>query len=153
MAVPAVSPRGETAVSEDRPVIVVVEQEGGDLGSSSRLLESRFRVVTCPVERVALEFVSESRPAAVLQDASTLYLAGAAVVERWRAASPRTRVLFVDRDGPWALLMEPSPEEPGQVKINPCAIGEIASAVDELLKGDDAGSKEVEDGRMAFLAV
>jgi len=61
-------------VSYETPKIVVVEQGQGDQNSPSRLLESRFRVVTCPVESVALEYVSESRPAAVLLDATALYL-------------------------------------------------------------------------------
>jgi hypothetical protein len=135
-------------VMEDRPLIVVVEQEGGDLSSPSRLLQSRFRVVTCPVETVALEYVTESRPAAVLQDASAFYL-DPGVAGRWRDACPGTRVLFVDTDGPWALLMDPAGED---IAINPCALDEIASAVDELLSGG-AGRKECPNGGMAFLAV
>lgn len=136
-------------MNELRPLIVVVEQEGGTLASPSRLLQSRFRVVTCPVEAVALEFVAESRPAAVLQDASAFYL-DPGVADRWRTASPGTRVLFVDTDGPWALLMDPDGTD---ITINPCALDEIASAVDELLGGAGAGRKELQDGRMAFLAV
>jgi hypothetical protein len=130
-------------------VIVVVEQEGGDLASPSKLLQSRFRVVTCPVEAVALDYVKESRPAVVLQDASAFYLDPGAAA-RWRALSSGTRVLFVDIDGPWALLMEP---EGPDITINPCALDEIASAVDELLGGADSGRKELQDGRMAVVAV
>jgi len=145
-----------TVVPNEALKILVVEQELGDLHSPSRLLQSRFRVVTCPVEAVALEYVSESRPAAVLMDAAALYLEGSGVMERWRAASPGTRVLFVDTEGPWSLLLEPSEEISGQVAINPCAVDEIASAVAELLGRDPcefAGGKEVQDDRMAFLAV
>lgn len=130
------------------PVILVVEKERGELGSPLRLLQSRFKVVTCPVESVAFEYIAESRPAAVLLEASSYYLEGAAIVERWSAASPGTRVFFVDMEGPWALLMEPAAADPGQMAINPCALEEIGSAVDELL-----GGKECQDGRMAVLAV
>jgi DNA-binding NtrC family response regulator len=136
--------------------IVVVEQGPGDLNSPSRLLQSRYRVVTCPIESVALEYVSESRPAAVLLDATALYLEGPGIVNRWRAASPGTRVLFLDTDGPWALLMELSEADSGQVTINPCALAEVAVAVEELLAHDprgDEGRKEVQDDRMAVLAV
>jgi len=143
-------------VSHEAEQIVVVEQEGGSLSSSSRLLQSRYRVATCPVESVALEYVSESRPAAVLMDATTLYLEGSSIVERWRTASPRTRVLFFDAEGPWGLLMEVGETESGQVAINPCALDEIASALGEMLGGgprEDGGRKELQDDRMAFLAV
>ena len=56
-----------------RPVLVLVEMEGSDLKSPSRLLQTRYRVVTCPVEAVALEYVSESPPAAVLQETKKLH--------------------------------------------------------------------------------
>src|SRR5438093_1432925 len=128
-----------TAVPHEVPKILVVEQEGGNLNSPSRLLQDRYHVVTCPVEAVALEFVSESRPAAVLMDAAAFYLEGSGVMARWRAASPGTRVFFLDTEGPWALLMEPADPDSGQVRINPCALEEVASAVDELLGRDGAG--------------
>jgi DNA-binding response OmpR family regulator len=141
-------------VSHEVPKIVVVEQEGGDLNSPSRLLQGQYRVATCLVESVALEYVTESRPAAVLLDATALYLEGPGIVERWRTASPGTRVLFLDTEGPWALLMELSSAESGSVAINPCALGEVASAVHEMLGRDpDDGRKEVRDDRMAVVAV
>jgi DNA-binding NtrC family response regulator len=139
-------------VAQELPVILVVEKEPGELRSPSRQLQERFKVVTCPVESVALEYVSESRPAAVLLDADTYYLEGAAIVERWSAASPGTRLIFVDTDGPWALLMEPTSSDSGEMAINPCGIEQIGLAVDELL-GHDARRKECQDGRMAFMAV
>lgn len=139
-------------MAQELPVILVVERERGEFQSPSRLLQERFKVVTCPVESVALEYVTESRPAAVLLDADTYYLEGAAIVERWNAASPGTRVIFVDTDGPYALLMEPIPSESAEMAINPCAVEQIGSAVDELL-GPDARRKECQDGRMAYLAV
>ena len=140
-------------MAQELPVVLVVEQEGGELRSSSRLLQERFKVVTCPVESVALEYVTESRPAAVLLDADTYYLEGAGIVERWSAASPGTRVIFVDTDGPWLLLMEPASAISGEMAINPCASDQIGSAVDELLGRDGARGKECQDGRMAVLVV
>ena len=137
-----------------RPVLVLVEMEGSDLRSPSRLLQSRYRVVTCPVESVALEYVSQSPPAAVLQDASALYLEGPTIVQRWKTVCPHTRVLFLDADGPWALLMEPEDPESGMVRINPCVLDDVASAIEEMLGGDEvAAGKEVEDGRLAVLVV
>jgi DNA-binding NtrC family response regulator len=131
----------------------VVEREPGGVNSPSRLLDRRFRVVTCPVESVALEYVSESRPAAVLLDANALYLEGSGIVDRWRAASPGTRVLFLDTEGPWALLLEPADPDSGHVAINPCGLDEIASALGDMLEHGVAGRKEVQDDRLAFLAV
>ena len=138
---------------QDLPVILVVEKEGAELRSPSRLLQRQFKVVTCPVESVALEYVMESRPAAVLLDAALYYLQGAAIVERWSAASPGTHVVFVDAEGPWVLLMEPTPSDSGEMAIHPCALDEIGSAVAELLACGAAGRKECRDGRMAVLAV
>jgi DNA-binding response OmpR family regulator len=138
-------------VNDELPKMLVVEHEPGGLKSLSRLFQDRYQVLTCPVEAVALEYVSESRPVAVLMDASALYLEGSGIVERWKTASPGTRVVFLDREGPWALLMELSETESGQVSINPCALDEIAAAIGELLGG--AGRKEFLDDRMAFLAV
>ena len=139
-------------MAQELSVILVVEKEPGELRSSFRLLQERFKVVTCPVESVALEYVSESRPTAVLLDADTYYLEGAAIVERWSTASPGTRVIFMDTDGPWVLLMEPARSDSGEMAINPCAIDQIGSAVNELL-GHDARRKECQDGRMAVVAV
>jgi DNA-binding NtrC family response regulator len=140
-------------MTQEDPVILVVEHPNGGLRFPHRLLESRYRLVTCPLEAVGLEYVSASRPAAVLLDADVLYLEGSGVVERWRSACPETRIVFVDTDGPWALLMEPAATEPGQIAIHPCALDEIGSAVDELLGPAGAGRKEFPDGRMALLAV
>lgn len=140
-------------MAQDLPVILVVEQECGDLRSLSRFLQARFRVVTCPVEAVALEYLTESRPAAVLLDAATYYLEGGAIVDRWSAASPGTRVLFVDADGPWALVMEPAIADPAQMAINPCALGDLGRGVEEMLGSEAAGGKECRDGRLAVLAV
>ena len=143
-------------MSNERPNILVVEQGLGDLTSPTRLLQHRFRVVTCPVESVALEYVSESRPAAVLMDAAVFYLEGAGMVERWRKASSGTRLLFVDMEGPWTLLLELAGPDTGDVAINPCAVDGIASAVEELLghaPGEGEGEKEVRRDDSAVVAV
>src|SRR5262249_40648590 len=112
-------------VTDDRPVVLVVEQEFRDLASlSSRLSEGPVRLATCPVGAVALEYVAESRPAAVLLDARTLYLEGPGCLARWNAASPGTRILFVDIEGPWCLVMELTEGDSGQVMITPCGVDE-----------------------------
>jgi len=108
-------------VADARPVILVVEQDFRDLKPLvSGLSKGPFRLATCPVESVALEFLAESRPRALLLDARTLYLEGAECLERWNSASPDTRILFLDADGPWCLLMELPGADAGQVTINPC---------------------------------
>ena len=144
-------------MADDRPVVLVVEQDFRDLKPLvSRLSEGPFRLATCPVESVALEFVAESRPRALLLDARTLYLEGAACLERWRTASPGTRILFLDADGPWCLLMELPGADPGHVTINPCGAEQLASAIEELLSrdpGPGAGRTEVLDDDLAVLVV
>jgi DNA-binding response OmpR family regulator len=138
-------------------LILVVEQDFQDLKPIVQTLaEGPFRLVTCPVDSVALEFVAESRPHAVLLDSHALYLEGAACLARWNAASPGTRVLFLDADGPWCLLLELPDADPGHMTINPCAASQLATAVDELLTrvpGPGVRTMEVCDDRMADLAV
>jgi len=142
-------------VSDPRPVVLVVEQDFRDLKPLvTRLSEGPFRLATCPVESVALEFVAESRPRALLLDARTLYLEGAACLERWNAASPGTRILFLDADGPWCLLMELAGGDPGQATINPCGAEQLAAAIEELLSRDPVpgvGRSEVHDDGLAVL--
>lgn len=143
-------------MKDDRPWILVVEQNFRDLKPIVQTLaEGRHRLATCPVEAVALEFVAESRPQAVILDSHALYLEGAACLARWNTASPGTRVLFLDADGPWCLLMELPDRDPAHVTINPCAASQLSAAVDELLSrvsGPETRT-EVFDDRMADLVV
>jgi DNA-binding response OmpR family regulator len=139
-------------MTDDRPWILVVEQDFQDLKPVVQALgRGRFRLATCPVEAVALEFVAERRPRAVLLDAHALYLDGAGCLARWTIASPGTRVLFLDVDGPWCLLMELPEADPGRVAINPCAARELSPAIEELLSRDPAGAREGDDARLADL--
>jgi DNA-binding NtrC family response regulator len=144
-------------VKDSRPVVLIVEQEFRDLAPLSvRLARGPLHLATCPLESVALEYVAESRPAAVLLDARTLYLEGPDCLARWTAASPGTRVLFIDEDGPWCLLMELPGADSAQVTINPCDADGIAAAVEELLSCDPgaaAGGREPADDQLAVLAV
>lgn len=144
-------------MQDHRPVLLVVEQDFRDLKPlAAGLAEGPYKLATCPVESVALEFVAESRPAAVLMDARTLFLEGAACLARWHAASPETRVLFLDAEGPWCLLMELPGADAGQVTINPCGAGQIPAAITELLSRDPGrkpGRTEVPDDGLAVLAV
>ncbi len=140
-------------MTPEHPLLLVVEQDFRELPAlSPRLLEGRYRLATCPVEPIALEYVKESRPAAVLLDACTLYLEGPSCLDRWRLASASTRILFADADGPWCLLMELPDADPAQVAIHPCRAREIARTIEELLFRDSEG-KEVRDDRLARLAV
>jgi hypothetical protein len=140
-------------VTSERPVLLVVEQDFPDLPAlTPQLIEGRYRLTTCPLEPVALEYVKESRPAAVLLDACTLYLEGPSCLERWKLASRSTRILFVDSDGPWCLLMELEDVDPGQIAIHPCRSREIALTIEDLLFRD-SDVKEVRDDRLAGVAV
>jgi len=117
-------------VKDNRPLVLVVEQGFLDLAPlCARLADGPRRLATCPLEAVALEFVAESRPSAVLLDARTLYLQGPACLARWNTASPGTRVSFIDEDGPWTLLMELPEADTAQIAINPCDAADIAVAV------------------------
>ena len=144
-------------MADGRPVILVVEQDFRDLTPlAAGLAEGLYRLATCPVESVALEYVAESRPAAVLMDARSLMMEGAACLARWKAASPGTRVLFLDTDGPWCLLLELPDADPAHVVIHPCGAAQLAAAVQEVLSRDPglgAGRTEVPDDRMAVLVV
>ena len=144
-------------MADERPVILVVEQDFRDLKPLvSRLSEGPFRLATCPVESVALEFLAESRPRVLLLDARTLYLEGAECLQRWTTVSPGTRILFLDADGPWCLLMELPGADPGQVTINPCGAEQLAGAIDELVSRDPStgiGRSEVHDDGLAVLVV
>lgn len=140
-------------MTADRPVVLVVEQDFRELPAlSERLLSGKYRLATCPVEAVALEYVRESRPAAVLLDARTLYLEGPPCLDRWRSASGSTRILFADADGPWWVLMELQDADPGQVAIHPCGVQDIARTIEDLLSRDPA-RREVRDDRLAVVAV
>jgi DNA-binding response OmpR family regulator len=144
-------------VVDERPVILVVEQDFRDLKPLvSGLSKGPFRLATCPVESVALEFLAESRPRALLLDARTLYLEGAECLVRWNSVSPDTRILFLDTDGPWCLLMELPGADAGQVTINPCGAEQLAAAIDEVLSRDSStgvGKTEVRPDGLAILAV
>ncbi len=140
-------------MTDDRPLILVVEQDFQDLKPMVQALgEGPFRLATCPVEAIALEFVAERRPLAVLLDAHALYLEGAACLARWNVASPGTRVLFLDADGPWCLLMELPGADSSQVSINPCAANQLGKAIEELLSREPAAAAEPSEGRDARLA-
>lgn len=140
-------------MSSGLPAILVVEQELGSLRGPSRVLESEYRVVTCTVEKIALEYVREARPAAVLLDANAFYLEGPGVLERWREASRLSRVLLIDSDGPWVLLMALEGAESGEMAITPCTVDEMAPAIGELLGREGSELKERDDGPLAFVAV
>lgn len=144
-------------MTSESPILLVVEHDFHELSIlTPRLQDGRYRLATCPVESVALEYVKESRPAAVLLDARALYLEGPGCVRRWTAASALTRVLFVDIDGPWCLLTELPDADAGDVTIHPCGVEDLPRVIEELLSrppGADAGRREVHDGRLAVLAV
>lgn len=100
----------------------------------SLLFDSRCRLVRSPGEAAVETMASMLKPAAVLLDASELYLGGRAVLLRLRERSAASRVIFVDVDGPWALLIEHESDETNDVRIQPCALRDLGAALMAVLE-------------------
>lgn len=114
--------------------VLVVDGDSEPLRElAARFAPSRFRIATCPVWEVALEFIAENRPDLVLTDAQAFYLEGLALLDRIRKVSPDTRVLFLDSEGPWSLFMEPRGGDGAEVVINPCSRAEMLKAAMEAV--------------------
>jgi DNA-binding NtrC family response regulator len=112
-----------------RGTLLVVDDDSAPLRElAARFAAERYRVATCPRWDVALEFVAQNAPDFVLTDARTFYLEGPPLLARIRAASPRTRVIFLDNEGAWSVFLEPQGGDGAVTLINPCRI-------DELMKG------------------
>jgi hypothetical protein len=115
-----------------RPHILIVEDPEEPSGAISPKLDpSEFRVGTCTLPKVALEFVLERRPDLVLMQASFLYREGVESLGAWRNVPKDSRLLFVDCQGSWTTLLELPDPETGSVRIFPCPTVEIS----EVLKG------------------
>jgi hypothetical protein len=77
--------------------------------------------------------VSILKPAAVLLEASELYLEGRTLLSRLKERSGDTRIMFLDVEGPWALLMECESEETNDLRIHPCAVEALEETLMQLL--------------------
>jgi DNA-binding response OmpR family regulator len=105
----------------------------------------RFRIATCPRWDVALEYVAEHAPDFVLADAKTFYVEGSALVQRIRAASAKTRVLFLDTEDTWALFMEPAGADGAVTVINPCRRRELVQGATEAVDTTPPPSRSAEE--------
>jgi DNA-binding NtrC family response regulator len=115
-----------------RPHVLIVEDPEEPSGAMAlRLSDSEFRVGTCALPKVALEFVLERRPDLVLMQASFLYREGVENLGAWRQVPEDSRLLFVDCQGSWTTLLELPDPETGTVRIFPCPTAQIS----EILKG------------------
>lgn len=105
---------------DPRRTVLVVDADSSTLKDlAERLSPDRFRIATCPRWDVALEYVAQHAPHFVLTDAKTFYLDGTSLLRQIRAASPSTRVIFLDQEETGSLFMEPAGD--GAITIiNPC---------------------------------
>ena len=119
----------------EKPSVLIVDDDSEALKAlSARLDPSRLRAVTCPYGRGAYEYVAENKPALVLLDARLLYLQGADSFQRMKTSSPQTRVVFLDSDGPWTLLMDLPGQETHEMLINPCVRDDVPRMVEQLIR-------------------
>jgi len=88
------------------------------------------------------------KPAAILLEASELYLEGRTILSRLKGDSRQMRILFLDVEGPWALLMEFISEETNDLRVYPCAVDALGSTLMEFLESGSGGS-ECETGPAA----
>ena len=113
-------------MEDARRTLLVVDGESAPLKElAARFVPERYRVATCPRWDVALEYVAQHAPDFVLTDAHTFYLEGKPLLERIRAASSRTRVIFLDTEGSWSVFLEPAGGDGAVTLINPCRIEEL----------------------------
>lgn len=96
-------------------------------------LRSCFKVAAPPDGDVE-SLVRILRPTAVLLEASEFYLDGRKVHTALKHASPETRVMFLDVEGPWALWIEMESEETRSLRIGPCETGNAGAALLEFLE-------------------
>ena len=116
-------------MKDARRTLLVVDADSAPLRElAARFVPERYQVATCPRWDVALEYLAQHAPEFVLTDAQTFYMEGKTLLERIRAASPRTRVIFLDTEGVWSVFMEPQGGDGAVTLINPCRL-------EELLKG------------------
>ena len=119
----------------EKPSVLIVDDDSEALKAiSARLDPLRFRAVTCRYGRGAFEYIAENKPALVLMDASLLYLQGADTFQPMKASSPQTRVVFLDSDGPWTLLMDLPGQETHEMLINPCVREDVPRVVEQLIR-------------------
>lgn len=116
-------------MKDPRRTLLVVDGDSATLQRlAERLAPERFRVATCPRWDVALEYIGQHAPEFVLTDAKTFYMDGKILLQRIRALSPSTRVIFLDDEDAWSVFLEPAGGDGAVTIINPCRR-------DDLLKG------------------
>ncbi|MFN3485554.1 MAG: response regulator [Planctomycetota bacterium] len=132
----------ESGGSSERSVFLVVADDRPAVlrNLPERLDPARYEVDVQPFGEEALRTVRERAPRVVLLDAERLYTEGHAPVEQVRAASPRTRVLFLDEDSGWLLFIEPSGEEAADLLVHPCPAEELSTALEAILNAPPPGS-------------
>lgn len=129
-----------------RRTLLVVDGDSEPLKElAARFSSDRFRIATCPVWEVALEYIAENRPDFVLTDAQVFYSEGTGLLERIRRVAPDTRVFFLDSEGPWSLFMEPRGGDGAEVLINPCSRAELLKAAMEAVDSNPPKRRSAEE--------
>lgn len=128
----------EVEDGRSRPLLLLGRQEQA-LAALARGPALRSCIVVATPRDVTVDALAASlRPIAILLEASEYYLRGRQVLAQLRGASPGSRVLFLDREGPWSLWMEVESEETGNLLISPCESERAGQALVELLDGAPA---------------
>ena len=133
-------------MNADRKSVLVVDADSEMLKTlAASLSPGRFRIATCPRWDVALEYVAEHAPDFVLADAKAFYAEGGALVQRIRAASPRTRALFLDTEDTWSLFMEPAGADGAVTLIHPCRRRELVEGAAEAVDRSPPPQRSAEE--------
>lgn len=120
-------------MNPEKPAVLIVDDDSDTLRSvSSQIDASKVRMATCPFGPVAYAYVAQNKPALVLMDARRLYLEGPASFDSMKETSPGTRVVFIDSEGPWTLLMDLPRPDNQEFLINPCTREEVLGVVEQL---------------------
>jgi hypothetical protein len=107
---------------------------------SQPLLGKRCSVVRTVGEAAVETMASILKPAAVLLEASELYLEGRTILSRLRERSGDSRVIFLDVEGPWALFMEFESGNTNDLRVLPCAVDALGETLMELLESGRPGT-------------
>jgi hypothetical protein len=116
-----------------RPLLLLGKQQESLHHLFDPRLGKRCSVVRTPGEASVETMLSTLKPKAVLLEASELYLEGRTILSRLRERSADSRVIFLDVEGSWALLMECESEETNDLLIHPCSMDALEETLMDVL--------------------
>jgi hypothetical protein len=115
------------------PLLLLGKQQESLHHLSDPRLGKRCSVVRTPGEASIETMISILKPTAVLLEASELYLEGRTLLSRLKERSADSRVIFLDVEGLWALLMEFESEETNDLRIHPCSVEALEETLMKFL--------------------